>query len=360
MKDEHNLSERHSPGPGLDGTASPVEERARIREQRARKTGLRRKKARLFWGTALVLLVAALVALGVVFSRPGGFGKKAGKPSAPKPASSQPAATSQPATTQPGEAEASSSGPAKSPQASVKVYSWAGFKVPGRRARRSVATAPTVAIVVDDVGNTREPLPKWTAIDAPINFAVMPYPPIATELAWALHQSGYEIMMHIPTQNTPPNSFSGKGQLSMGMDLGTVFAQLDADITGIPYVGGINNHQGGLGCDDLGLMTSMCQWASSKGLYIVDSNSSNNSKVTQATLALGQPRRKNQVFIDHQNDPNYIRSAMRELADLARKNGTAVGICHWHRPNTPTVVGEMVIELKKAGINFAFVKDITN
>lgn len=353
MKDEHDLSERHSPEPGLDRTVNS-EESPRIREQRARKRGLRRKKARVLWGTALVLLVAALVALGVVFSRPGGAGKKAGKPSAPKPAASQPAATP------PAEAEASSSGPAKSPRASVKVYSWVGFKVPGRRAKRSVATAPAVAIVVDDVSNTREPLPKWTAIDAPISFAVMPYSALTTELAWALHQSGYEIMMHIPTQNAPPSPFSGKGQLSVVMDRAAVFSQLDADIANIPYVGGINNHQGGLGCDDPGLMTSMCQWASSKGLYIVDSNSSNNSKVTQATLALGQPERKNQVFIDHQNDPNYIRSAMRELADLARKNGTAIGICHWHRPNTPTVVGEMVIELKKAGINFAFVKDITN
>jgi len=92
----------------------------------------------------------------------------------------------------------------------------------------------------------------------------------------------------------------------------------------------------------------------------VDSKSSVSSKVTKACLALGLPERNNEVFIDHQNEPDYIRGAMRELAGLARKNGTAIGICHWHRPNTATVVGEMIQTLKAEGIHFAFARDITD
>lgn len=228
------------------------------------------------------------------------------------------------------------------------------------RTKRGVVKPPAVAIVVDDTGNSRQNLPLWLKINVPLSFAVMPYTSLSRQLATEFHNAGFQVMLHIPTQNKPPNSFSGKGQLSGGMTREEVLTTLDADLLSVPYVGGVNNHQGGAGCDDLQLMTYECEWAKSKGFYVVDSASSNNSQVSKACAALGMGRRRNEVFIDHQNDPEYIREAMRELAGLARKNGYAIGICHYHRPNTPTVVGEMIKTLKAEGINFVYAKDITD
>lgn len=232
--------------------------------------------------------------------------------------------------------------------------------VPPHVEKKSNTTPPTIGIVVDDVANVTDKLPLWQAIDAPICFSVMPYPPISEQLAEALYSSGYVIMMHVPTDNAPPNSFSGTGQLATGMDRATVFATLDKDVSKVPHAMGMNNHQGGRGCDQLDLMTYEVEWAKSKGLFVVDSKSSVSSKVSTACKALGLPGRANEVFIDHQNEPDYIRNAMRELAGIARKNGTAIGICHWHRPNTATVVGEMIKTLKAEGIHFAFARDITD
>ncbi|PKQ27633.1 MAG: hypothetical protein CVT63_06960 [Candidatus Anoxymicrobium japonicum] len=223
--------------------------------------------------------------------------------------------------------------------------------------KKSDATPPAVAIVVDDVGNGVDKLPLWIAIDAPLSFAVLPAPPLSAQLAEQLYMSGYVIMMHVPTDNAPPNSFSGTGQLATGMDRATVFATLDSNFATVPHATGMNNHQGGRGCDQLDLMTFEVEWAKSKGLFVVDSSSSADSKVSQACLALGLPRRENEVFIDHQNEPEYIRGAMRNLANLARQNGCAIGICHWHRPNTAAVVGEMIQTLKAEGIHFAFVSN---
>jgi uncharacterized protein len=239
-------------------------------------------------------------------------------------------------------------------------YFWVTLKLPSSPQRYSDTRKPVVAIVVDDVGNTADKLPSWTAIQAPITFSVMPYPPLSEQLADKLYRAGYQVMMHVPTENAPPHSFSGRGQLSVGMDRGTVFRTLDSDAATVPFISGMNNHQGGRGCDDLNLMTYMSEWAKSKGLYVIDSNSSAHSRVTDACLSLGLPRRKNEVFIDHDNNPDYIRGAMRRLADLARRDGSAIGICHWHRPNTATVVGEMIVQLSSEGIHFAFVKDVNN
>lgn len=240
----------------------------------------------------------------------------------------------------------------------VKATEPAEPAAPARVEKKSKTAAPTVAIVVDDVGNPSDNLPLWLQVDAAISFAVMPHCSQSQSLAEEFYNAGYEVMLHIPSQNEQPNSFSGNGQLEVGMSRQTVFATLDADVATVPHVTGINNHQGGAACDSLELMTYMCEWAQQRGLYVVDSNSSRNSQVSVAAVALGMNKRKNQVFIDHQNDPDYIRGAMRKLADLARRDGTALGICHYHRPNTAAVVGEMVKVLKAEGINFAFARDI--
>jgi polysaccharide deacetylase 2 family uncharacterized protein YibQ len=219
---------------------------------------------------------------------------------------------------------------------------------------------PCVAIVVDDVGNGNANMGQWLAIDAPLSFAIMPYYPDITAQAEQLHQAGFQVMLHIPTANKPPGSFSGKGQIESAMDQATVFSTLDTDVAQIPFAVGINNHQGGAGCDDLALMTRECEWALQRGFFVVDSNSSVKPQVAVAAVNLGLGKKKNQVFLDHDNNPDYIRQAMRNLADLARKNGYAIGICHWMRPNTPSVVGEMVRTLRAEGINFAFVQYVNN
>jgi len=226
--------------------------------------------------------------------------------------------------------------------------------------KKSDTRPPSVAIVVDDVGLDEANLPQWLAIDAPLSFAVMPYCVISAGLSDQLYDAGYLVMMHIPTENMPPNTYSADGQLSCGMDSSTVSETLDADLATVPNVSGINNHQGGQGSADLQLMTYECEWANSKGFYVVDSNSAVDSKVAQAAVSLGLGHKLNEVFIDHENDPDYIRTAMRNLADLATKNGYAIGICHFHRPNTPAVVGEMVKVLAEEGIHFAFARDIDN
>jgi hypothetical protein len=229
-----------------------------------------------------------------------------------------------------------------------------------RNEKASDTTPPTIALVVDDVGESTSNLSQWLAIDAPLTFSVMPHCAHSQDLAEQLYQAGYRIMLHVPTENQPPHSYAGEGQITTDMDRETVFRTLDDDLATVPHVVGINNHEGGKGCDDLQLMTWECEWAKEKGLFVVDSRSSANSKVSQAGTSLGFERRCNQAFLDNKSDPDSIRSAMRQLANLARVNGIVIGICHFPRTNTPRVVGEMIQELKAEGIHFAFVQDIHN
>lgn len=329
-------------------------------EQREARRGarLRRRKVASYWLGAAAALSAVLL---IVLLSPWGpfkdtlYGKGGGAPrKGPQERGEEPGPRGQ---TAPPESSAPSSVPSAVPPPADPAGRRPGSAVPV--AKESDPTLPTIAIVVDDVGNGKEHLDEWLAIDAPLNFAVMPHLQLSRELGETLYQHGYTVMMHIPT-TLAGNSYSGPGQLAVGMNRATVFGTLDGDIATIPNVTGINNHQGGMGCDDWNIMYYECEWAKAHGLFVVDSNSSRNSQVTSACKALGMGKRRNQVFIDHDNNPDYIRGAMQELARLARKNGTSIGICHWHRPNTARVVGEMINTLRSQGIHFVYVREITD
>lgn len=231
---------------------------------------------------------------------------------------------------------------------------------PSRVEKQSDPTPPAIAIVVDDVEPVGENLNQWLDIDAPLSFSVFPFGGGCAKLADQFYQAGYQVMMHIPTENPPPYSFSGQGQLETGMDRETAFETLDDNLPKVPHVVGINNHQGGEGCNDLQLMIYECEWAKRNGLFVVDSKSSTESKVSKAATKLEMDRKCNQVFLDYQNDPSYIRSAMRELAGIAREDGSAIGICHFGRPNTPRIVGEMIQVLRSEGVHFAFAQNVNN
>ncbi len=219
---------------------------------------------------------------------------------------------------------------------------------------------PTVAIVVDDTGSSDEHLQEWLAIKSPITFSIMPYYGNTESDAQRLQAAGQQIMLHCPEENDPPNSYSGRGQLTVNMDQATVNETLDADVAQMPGAVGMNNHQGGRAGNDMELQRKVARWCRDRGLFLMDSMASTKPVAYKAAQEAGMAVRKNDVFIDHDNSPDYIRQAMRQLADLARKRGTAIGICHFGRPNTARTVGEMIKTLEAEGIRFDFVSNISN
>lgn len=219
---------------------------------------------------------------------------------------------------------------------------------------------PTIGLIVDDVGESTEYLDNWLAIDAPLTFSILPRTAHSQELAEQLYEAGYRIMLNIPTESQQPHPYAGKGQISMGVDRGTLLRTLDDNLATVPHASGINNHEGQAACTDLQLMLWQCEWAKANKLFVVDSRTTKNSMVSTAAEALGLDRKYNQVFIDEYNRPDYIRSAMGQLASLARANGVAIGICNFPRSNTATIVRESILELQAQGIHFAFVQDLRN
>jgi polysaccharide deacetylase 2 family uncharacterized protein YibQ len=229
-----------------------------------------------------------------------------------------------------------------------------------RNEKLSSPVPPTIAIVVDDGGESAENLERWMEIDAPLTFSVKPHCRYSEELARELYLAGYRIMMHVPVENQYPHAYAGEGQIATDMDRETVFGVLDGDLATVPHAEGINNHDGEKGCCDLRLMTWQCEWAVEKSLFVMDNAAYGQGVLSRAAITMGLERRCNQVFIDERNDAGFVRSAMERLGEMARQYGVAIGVCTFGRSCTPGIVREMIDKLRADGLHFAFVQDVHN
>ena len=66
---------------------------------------------------------------------------------------------------------------------------------------------------------------------------------------------------------------------------------------------------------------------------------------------------KRDLFFDHIDDPQAIRKALWELADLAVQNGGAIGIGHG-RPNTLDALKDVLPKLQKRGFQFVWASEL--
>jgi polysaccharide deacetylase 2 family uncharacterized protein YibQ len=84
-----------------------------------------------------------------------------------------------------------------------------------------------------------------------------------------------------------------------------------------------------------------------RGLYFIDSRTSAQTLCKPSARLLQIPFAQRDVFLDHEQAPQFIRKQVKELIRIARRNGYAVGIGHPHS-TTYEVLREMLPELKKA------------
>lgn len=210
-------------------------------------------------------------------------------------------------------------------------------------------TRAKVAIIIDDVGYLREPAEELLKVPAPLTWSVLPFTPYSDILIEAGRARGFEIMLHLPLEPFDQKINPGPGVIRIGWPEEQVRKQLDDDLRTIAGVAGINNHMGSAGTADGTLMAMLMRYIKEKGLFFIDSETSNQSVAERYARQYGVPTARRNVFIDNHSSVESKKAQLRELMKIALKNGSAVGIGHT-REGTGTAVLEMLPEFVKAGI----------
>ncbi len=217
-----------------------------------------------------------------------------------------------------------------------------------------------VAIIIDDLGMGGRATKELLAIDRPLNFSILPFLPHSKDIASKAKKKGFLVMLHLPME---PKGYPardkdpGKGAILMSTPRREIAKIIARDLSGIPYVQGVNNHTGSRLTEDKEMMNLILKELKKRNLFFIDSKTSDESVAYREAKRLGLKCGERNVFLDNEIDLDYIKGQIRLLAKIALNEGEAIGIGHAHSL-TVQAIKETIPELENQGIEFVLVSEL--
>ncbi|WP_072170895.1 divergent polysaccharide deacetylase family protein [Trabulsiella odontotermitis] len=205
------------------------------------------------------------------------------------------------------------------------------------------AFAGKLAIVIDDFGYRPQTENQVLALPATLSVAVLPNAPHAREMATKAHNSGHEVLIHLPMAPLSKQPLE-KDTLRPEMNSDEIDRIIREAVNNVPFAVGLNNHMGSAMTSNLFGMEKVMQSLSRYNLYFLDSMTIGNSQALRASSGTGVKVIKRKVFLDDTQNEADIRYQFNRAIQLARRNGSAIAIGHPH-PSTVRVLQQMIYSL---------------
>jgi len=206
---------------------------------------------------------------------------------------------------------------------------------------------PKVAIIIDDLGYDSKMAEKFIRLKVPLTIAILPNSPQQKKIGRLARETGVETMLHLPMEpNEYPRVNPGPGTLLTSMTPDELINQLKSDLDAVPDIKGVNNHMGSKLTAASSQMRQVFSVLKERGLFFIDSRTTVDTVCRSSARLFQLPFAQRDVFLDHEQDPAFIRKQIHELIRIAQHRGSAVGIGHPHR-TTYRVLQEMLPDLQK-------------
>jgi polysaccharide deacetylase 2 family uncharacterized protein YibQ len=208
-----------------------------------------------------------------------------------------------------------------------------------------------LAIIIDDMGSSMNEVRSLAAIKVPLTFSIIPGLRVDTEVADYASQHGFETMIHIPMQSKrwPTQRLEANGLLVTMAD-GEIQERITGFVQQFPGAVGVNNHMGSELTEHEDKMTSVLQILKKSDLFFIDSVTSPESVGAKVAQRLGVRSARRNVFLDNEQNRSYIIGQLNQAVRLAKKNGSAIAICHPH-PATIAALAAALPGLAGRGIS---------
>jgi polysaccharide deacetylase 2 family uncharacterized protein YibQ len=207
----------------------------------------------------------------------------------------------------------------------------------------SAAHAAKLAIVIDDFGYRPTEENKVLQMPQAISVAVLPNALHSREMALKAHQSGHEVLIHLPMAPLSKQPLE-KDTLTPEMSSAEIARIIRNAVDHVPYAVGLNNHMGSKMTSSLAGMQKVMQVLNHYNFYFLDSMTIGNSQSIPAAQGTQVKVLKRRVFLDDSQDINAIRQQFTRAVKLAQRDGYAIAIGHPH-PNTVRVLQQMLPSL---------------
>jgi uncharacterized protein len=221
------------------------------------------------------------------------------------------------------------------------------------------ASAPRLAIILDDLGSDRAAAEAIFALPYPLTISVLPNHEHSIEIANEAHRRGFEVLLHLPMQSIA-NEQPEAQELRPGMPARQVSSMVGQFLQNVPGVVGVNNHQGSQATSDPALMSELMPVLRDRSLFYID------SRTTAATVAFDTAQKfgvrsafRNVPFLDDVAEVAAVRKQLNLAVRGAREKGEAIAIGHPH-PATLQALRDVLRQAKAQGVQLVFASDLVH
>jgi len=226
--------------------------------------------------------------------------------------------------------------------------------------RDSSTSLGEISIVIDDFGYRNDDVSDgFLKINANLTYAIIPGHNYSTSFGEKAVNAGYEVIVHMPMENTGKTYGEEKFVLMTDMDSETIKRRINNAFSQIPTAIGMNNHQGSKASADQHVMSNVAKVIKEKGLFFLDSRTTVETIIVTTMEVFGVPTAKRNIFLDNEDNELEIKKQLQKLVKKASKDGSSIGIGHAKR-NTLRVLKEEIPKLQKRGFKFVFVSEMVH
>jgi len=215
---------------------------------------------------------------------------------------------------------------------------------------------PRLAIILDDIGNTKNYDEIFFSLPNSITGAILPQLRYSTYFAEASHDQGREVMLHLPMENKRGLPL-GPGGLYSAMGKQELLSELSRNLASVPTCIGVNNHMGSRLTASTEHMDLILTALKKKGLFFIDSYTSGDS----IAYELGRKKKgltgKRDIFLDNKDDVTYIKGQLRQAIEMAQEKGRVIAIGHY-RKKTMDVILSMLPGIEQSGVQLVRVSEL--
>ncbi len=212
-----------------------------------------------------------------------------------------------------------------------------------------------VIIIIDDFGNNLTGTKEILEMPIQLTGAVIPGMRYSVEDARRLHESGKEVILHVPLEaECGKKEWLGNMGITTDMNEDQINKILEKAIKEIPHIKGMNNHMGSKAMKDEKIVSQLMEFARCNSLYFVDSKTTDGKLSKVLSLKNGVTFFTRDVFIDNQLSVYEAKKRLLDLEKIAKEKGFAIGIGHVGKkgPYTTRALRETIGGMQERGIKF--------
>lgn len=187
-----------------------------------------------------------------------------------------------------------------------------------------IGQKPKLAIIIDDMAN-KEQVKELKALHLKLNPSFFPShtlhpntPKLAKEFEF--------YMVHLPLKALSfQNKMSVLSPEDSEEEIEKTIAKIKGEFKNLKF---INNHTGSLFTSDEEAMRKLYKALDKHHLSFVDSKTIHNSKAHKIAKEMQKIYIKRDVFLDNEDDVDYVKNQLLSAVNLAQKRGYAIAIGH--------------------------------